>query len=434
MKINRTYRLIALIAAVVVYSNFVTFTQKDGGYTTSYPAVVCPANGDGVTSAISLASSKTLIRKGGTSSLTYKSAGSARPQGASQALIVDAPSITPISWQARSGVWAGAVTCLAPASSQWFIGGTADVTSKGTLTLVNSGLGKALVGVTVFTEKGAVREQFFNVKANSLSTISLSNLAPGSKSLAIHVLPQTGRVNAFVIDERGKGLKALGGDTVNSTPRALNKIVIPAIPHLVTKKKTALGHTLRILVPGEVSAHINATLTSVDGSFAPSGIDGVTIAAGRVVEIPLNIIAPTSKFALTITSDRPLVAAVKSTTQDGGKSDFIWSTEAPSIEAGTYSITGLAPLLVLTGEKIELSLEITSAKGKKRTIELRGESISTYKFADTVRTVTFKKSNSSVYGALLFSTKSGYGFAPLTMGSALTRTSVPRSNIRVLIP
>jgi hypothetical protein len=153
-----------------------------------------------------------------------------------------------------------------------------------------------------------------------------------------------------------------------------------------------------------------------------------------VIDIPLNLVAPTSKFALTITSDRPLVAAVKSATQDGGKSDFIWSTEVPSITSGTYSITGLAPLLVLTGEKIEVSLEITSAKGKKRTVELRGESISTFKFADSVRTIAIKKSNSSVYGALLFSTKSGYGFAPLVMGSALTRTSVPRSNIRVLIP
>ena len=434
MTINRTYRLIALVIAVVTYSNIATFTQNDSGYTTSYPAVVCPANGDGITSAISLASSKALVRKGGTSSLNYKSAGSARPQGAAQAFIVDAPAVTPISWQARSGVWAGALTCLAPAASQWFVGGTADVTSKGTLTLVNSGLGKALVGVTVFTEKGMVREQFFNVKANSLSTISLANLAPGSQSLAIHVVPQTGRVNAFVIDERGKGLKSLGGDTVNSTPQALNKVVIPAIPHLVTKKKTALGHTLRILVPGEISAHINAMLTSPDGSFAPSGIDGITIAPGKVIELPLNLVAPTSKFSLTITSDRPLVAAVKSATQDGGKSDFIWSTEVPSITAGTYSITGLAPLLVLTGEKIDISLEITSAKSKKRTVEIRGEAISTYKLADTVRTISIKQSNSSVYGALLFSTKSGYGFAPLVEGSELTRTSVPRSNIRVLIP
>jgi hypothetical protein len=429
----RGIRVAAAFVAVLLFTNLLSFTSKNNRYSESYPAVVCAPNQAGQSSVIALASPKTPVRKTGISTMVFKDSHTRRFAGSTQATVIDAQSATPIAWQVRTGVWAGGLTCLAPVTSQWFVGATADVTSKGSLTIVNSGLGKALVGVTVYTESGIQAEQFFSIKANSFSALSLGSLAPGAKSLAIHVSPQTGRVNAFVTDERGRGLQALGGDNVNSQESASKSLVIPAIPQQ-TGKKSSLPHTLRILIPGEVGAPINVEIASTDGTFAPAGIDGKVIPAGKVVDLPLNVIMPSGKFALKITSERPFVASVFTKTNSLNKSDFLWSTPAPALEKGSYSVTGLAPFLVLSGGEIAVDLELTSVAGRKQKISLRGSGISTYQLSERIRTMTITKVSPATFGALLLTSKSGFGYAPLVAGSVLTRTSIPRSNIRVLIP
>ena len=430
---NRALQLLAAFVAVALFTNLISITTKSNRYSESYPAVVCPPNQSGQSSVISLPSPKMQLRKTGTSTMAFKDARSRRYAGTAQATVIDAQNVTPLMWQVRTGVWAGGVTCLAPITSQWFVGATADVTSKGTLTLVNSGLGKALIAITVFTENGAQGDQLIAVKANSFTTIQLATLAPGSKSLAIHVLPQTGRVNAFVTDERGRGLQALGGDTVNSQESPAKSVVIPAIPQQ-SGKKTSLPHTLRILIPGEVGAPINVTIASTDGTFSPAGIDGKMIPAGKVIDLPLDVVMQSGKFALRLSSERPFVASVFTKTNSLGKSDFLWSTPAPQLENGSFAVTGLAPFLVFTGEKIEIDLELTTIQGKKRTISLRGSDITTYQLSDRIRSFAITKSSDKTYGAALITSKSGFGYAPLVIGSTLTRTSIPRSNIRVLIP
>lgn len=430
---NRSLRLFAAIIAVLILGNLLTFTTKSNRYSESYPAVVCAGNTAGQSSVIALSSPKTQVRKTGTSTMAYKDSRARRLAGTTQATVIDAQTVTPISWQVRTGVWGGGLTCLAPVTSQWFVGATADVTSKGTLSLVNSGLGKALVGVTVYTEAGVQAEKLIAVKANSLMTMQLSSLAPGAKSLAIYVKPQTGRVNAFVTDERGRGLQALGGDTINSMEAPAKSMVIPAIPQQ-TGRNTSLPHTLRVLFPGEVGAAINVEIASTDGTFSPTGIDGRVIPAGKVVDIPLDVIMKSGKFALRLTSERPFVASVFTKTTALRKTDFLWSTAVPPLTKSIYSITGMAPLLVFTGASIEIDMELTSIQGKKQKVAIRGDEIATYQLSDRIRSFEILKTSEATHGAGLITSKSGFGYAPLVPGSSLTRTTIPRSNIRVLIP
>ena len=430
---NRALQLAAAFTAVILFSNVLSFNTKSNRYSESYPAVVCPPNQASQSSVIALTSPKTQLRKTGVATMAFKDSRTRRFAGTTQATVIDAQSITPIMWQVRTGVWAGGITCLAPVTSQWFVGATADVTSKGTLTLVNSGLGRALVGVTVYTESGVQAEQNFAVKANSFISAQLASLAPGAKSIAVHVVPQTGRINAFLTDERGRGLQALGGDTVNSQESASKSLVIPAIPQQ-TGRNTSLPHTLRVLIPGEVGGQINVEIRSTDGTFSPAGIDGKTIPGGKVVDLPLDVLMESGKFALHLTSERPFVASVFTKTQAQGKSDFLWSTPVPALKPGTFAATGLAPLLVFTGGEIAVDIEVTSIKGSKRKVELRGNEIVTYQVSERIRAFTITKSSENTYGAALITSKSGFGYAPLVTGSVLTRTSIPRSNIRVLIP
>jgi hypothetical protein len=431
---NQRILILALATAIVLFlSNILNVTVSTSRFNTTYPASVCPPNTTGLTTAISLTSPKTLVRKTGTSSMQTSPVGIRRFAVAAQSAVVEAGSVTPIAWQVSTGVWAGAVPCSAPVASQWFVGATADITSKGSLNVVNSGLGRALVEIDVFTENGSTTPRTISLKANTFTSVSLASLAPGTKQIAIHLVPRSGRVNGFVIDERGKGLKALGGDIVNSTGEPTKKIQIPAIPQQ-TGKKSSTAHTLRLLVPGDVDARITAVIKSTDGTFAPTGIDGRVIAHKKVIEIPLDVTMASGKFALHISSDQPILGSVFSQTLVQGKRDFVWSTSAQDLTEYTLATTGLAPTLVFTGTGIKVNLELTYTNGGMKTIKISAEDIATFVVPDSVRAVSFTEISSGTSGAALISSKSGYGYIPLNAGSVLSKSSIPASNIRVLNP
>ena len=140
------------------------------------------------------------------------------------------------------------------------------------------------------------------------------------------------------------------------------------------------------------------------------------------------------KFALHITSDQPILGSVFSPTNAQGKRDFVWSTAAEDLTEFTMATTGLAPTLVFTGKDVRLNLELTFTNGKSKTIEVKQEDIATFKVPDAVRSVSFTKISRGTSGAALIASRSGYGYLPLNPGSALTKSSVPASNIRVLNP
>ena len=433
MKNQRTIYLAVSTALVLIIANVFNSTVSTSRFNESYPASVCPPNTTGLSTAISLTSPKTQVRKTGTSSMQTSPVGFRRYAISSQSAVIEAGSVTPVVWQVRKGVWAGAVPCSAAISSQWFVGATADVTSKGSLNIVNSGLGRALIDITVYTENGVITPSAISMKPNSFTSIPLATLAPGSKQIAIHLLPRSGRINGFLVDERGKGLRALGGDLVNSTPDPSKSLAIPAVPQQ-TGKKTSTPHTLRLLVPGDVDARISAEIKSTDGSFAPVGINGRVIAHQKVVEIPLNITMASGKFALHISSDQPILGSVFSQTLSRGKRDFVWSTAAEELSDYTLATTGLAPTLVFTGSRIKVKLELTYTNGKSKKVTVSAEDIATFVVGNSVRSVSFSGVSAGTSGAALISSKSGYGYIPLNPGSVLTKSSVPASNIRVLNP
>ena len=100
----------------------------------------------------------------------------------------------------------------------------------------------------------------------------------------------------------------------------------------------------------------------------------------------------------------------------------------------TLATTGLAPTLVFTGDAIKLNLTVMQAGGKSTSVNLKGEDILTYALSDSARSVRFSAISPGTSGAALISSKSGYGYVPLTPGSVLTKSSIPDSNIRVLNP
>ena len=427
----------ASVVATLLVANGINVVRSSDEFSTNFPAVVCPPTPNNLTTAISVPSTKTPLRLTGTKSISFIPSQTLRYMQEKAPVIIESQGATPVVWQIRKGVWAGATICSSLQNEQWFVGGAADVTSKGRILLVNSGLSAAIVDLQIWNEIGQQPSKPVTLKANSYSEIGLDTLAPGSRQVVLQALTRAGRVTSYMLDERGRGLRALGGDIINFAPSAKKEIYIPAIPHTVKKvgsKKVELPHSLRLLVPGEIDARVSVKVISTDGSFIPAGLENKLVKAGSVVTLNLNPNLPASKFGIQISSDEPLVASVFSETNAEGKTDFIWSTSAPELIKFSLATTGIAPQLIFIGGSINIEAELFFGKGKRKQIKINGDEIATFKVPDGVRSVTFTTVGKGIYGAGLIATKSGYGYFPLAAGSVLTKSSVPVSNIRVLSP
>ena len=436
MKFEKPFLFLSALIASFMIASGVSTVSKPSNYSESYPVVVCPPTLNGLSSQISISSRKTQYQRlenRSSKTLPFKAL---RFPVSKDSLVITAEGTTPLIWQSRAGSWAGGTLCSGPNASAWFVGGTANVTSRGRLMLVNSGLSDAIVDIQSYTENAKQPIKSVNLKSKSFMQISLDSLAPGDKALAVQVVPRSGRVNAFMIDEQGAGLKALGGDFVNSYPNASKEIVIPAIPNQPPKKgqKSSASHTLRILTPGDVNTTFTLEVLSADGSFVPVGMSSRSIDAGVVSEFSLEPKISANAFAVRITSAEPIVASVASSVVISGKKDFVWSTATPPLAPMSIAVTGLSPLIAFAGDSISVKVQAKLINGKTVSKVIRGSDSATWRVPENSRSITIISSSKGVFAGALIASSNGYGFIPIQNGSALTRVEVPNSNIRVLNP
>ena len=434
MTFNRPLKFLAALVTVVGISSILSVAVTTKNFSESYPAVVCPPTLDGLGSQISLSSKKTPFQRLQNRTTKTVPVKVLRLPVNKDSLVISSEGATPVVWQSRAGSWAGGALCTGPASSQWFVGGAADVTTRGRLIIINSGLSDAVVDIESFTENGKQPLRTLNVVSKNYIVIPLDSLAPGDKTLTVHVAPRSGRINAFMIDEQGKGLKALGGDLVNPATTARKNVVIPAIPNQNSRNTPALPHTLRILSPGDVDANVTVEVMSGDGVFVPVGFTSRSISAGIVTEFALDPNITSNVMAVRVTASEPVVAAVKSTVVVSGRKDFVWSTAAPELTPLTIAVTGLTPFVSFAGERINISLDVTLVNGKVVRQNVKGTDIANWRVPANARSFTLIKVGEATYAGALVSSVNGYGYFPIAAGSVLTKIEVPDSNIRVLNP
>jgi hypothetical protein len=434
MTLIRPLRFLAVLISVVAISSILSVTVTTKDYSESYPLVVCPPTLDGLGSQISLSSKKTPFQRLQNRTTKTTQVKALRLPVNKDSLVITSEGVTPVVWQSRSGSWAGGALCMSPAASQWFVGGSADITTRGRLIIVNSGLGDAVVGIESFSENGKQPSRTLNVSSKSYAVVPIDSLAPGDRILSVHVAPRSGRINAFMIDEQVKGLKALGGDLVNPAVAVSKNLVIPAIPNQISKNTSALPHTLRVLAPGDVDASITVEIVSGDGVFVPVGLNSRSIKAGIVTEFQLNPNITSKVMAIRISATEPVVAAVKSTVVVTGRKDFVWSTSATELGPFTMAVTGLNPVISFAGESINVSLDVTLINGKVVRNNVKGADIANWRIPNNARSFTVVKVGQATFAGALVSSSNGYGYFPITSGSVLTKIEVPDSNIRVLNP
>lgn len=429
MKLKRFGIVAITVGILIASSNALSSSISRQQFSLSYPSVVCPATLSGLTSQVSLGSRNTKIHRVGSTSAKFVKSRALRIPIAGDPLLVDAQGITPIVWQSRQGSWAGGTICSDPAASQWFVGGSADITGRGKLILVNSGLSESVADVYIWSGTSPASSKAISIKANSFESVGLDSLAPGESSVVIRVVSRSGRLNAFLVDERGKGLRGLGGDLVSPGVAPAKEIYIPAIP-LQPKVKNAPAQQLRLLAPGDADANVSVEIISGDGRFTPVGFDDITIKKGQVVNFPLSPSVTSSVYGVKIKSDEPVVAGVFASV---GR-DFVWSSSVPPLVPFNISMTGMSSLLVFVGDSINVEIELSVAGGKKARKTIRGSDIAFWRVPGNARNLSFVRVSANTYGAALQASVNGFGSIPLVAGSVLTKSAIPTANIRVLNP
>ena len=144
MKFRRLIYLLTVLAVATLIGNLL---QADGDarkYSENYPELVCPNIG-GAQTQVSLTSSKKLVRFLPAKKYKLVPAKTNRLLTTSSSVIVDGEGTSSMAWISKSGVWAGGVNCLAPQEQQFFVGATADVSSKAKLVVINAGLSSSIV-------------------------------------------------------------------------------------------------------------------------------------------------------------------------------------------------------------------------------------------------------------------------------------------------
>ena len=433
MRFQKGAILTGAIVLVLLTANLFDANTTSRQYSKSYPPVVCPPNPAGVTTATSVASKKTPFYRIGNKSTKLVEIKTLRYSSVSDPILLQTEGLTPVSFQSRKGVWAGSVLCTAPATSQWFVGGTSDVSSKGVINLVNSGLSVSIVDVFTWSENGEQAVKTVSLKANSSAVVKLDSLAPGDSNIVIKVVTRSGRVNSYLVDERVKGLQKLGGDSVNSISSPSRKFVITGIPQQLVNKKSPT-HYLRLFVPGVADANFSLELLSSEGRFIPTGFNERKLVSGKVVELKLKPKVAKGAFAIKLTSDQPIVAAIRSRAISNGNSDFVWSTPSPALIPMQIAIGGLLPKIIFAGNTIAVDLRVQYSNGKVKEKSITGSDLVSWQVPNNAIAITILRAGVDNYAGALIAAKSGYAFFPIATGAELTKVAIPSSNIRVLNP
>jgi hypothetical protein len=433
MNIKKGAILAAAIAAVLLITNFFDANTSARQFSRSYPAVVCPPNPAGITTATSVSSKKTPFYRIGNKSTKLVEIKTLRYSSVSDPILLQTEGITPVSFQSRKGVWAGSVLCTAPATSQWFVGGTSDVSSKGVVYLVNSGQSASIADIFTWSENGEQAVKTISLKANSSAAVKLDSLAPGDSNIVVQVVARSGRVNSFLIDERVKGLQRLGGDSVNAISAPARKLVITGIAQQLVNKKSP-NHYLRLFVPGVADANFTLEFLSSNGRFIPTGFNERKLASGKVVELKLTPEVAKGAFAIKLTSDQPLLAAIRSRATSNGNSDFIWSTPSPALTPMQIAISGILPKVIFAGDAIAIDLKVEFSNGKVKEERITGSDLVSWQVPNNATAITIVRAGVDNYAGALIAARSGYAFFPIASGAELTKVAIPSSNIRVLNP
>jgi hypothetical protein len=265
----------------------------------------------------------------------------------------------------------GVTSCAAPRSQWWFTGAGAGLDHSSSLLLTNLDPGPAVVDIRVLGPDGrvdTVATTGLTIPPRSVKRIDLSSVAPQTDELALSVHAGRGRVVAAVTDafsarpSEQPGQEWLAGTDLPS--RTLRLAGLPA---------TADSSTLLVANPSDLEAVVDVQVAGRSGSFAPTGLDPITVAPGSVEQVDLGRLLPKKEaVALRLRSRVPVVASVRST--DG-------ADQAYAEPVGPLVGPAVAPLVRGAGASVQLTAGAVATKVGVATYTASGKRVESHTLA-----------------------------------------------------
>ena len=433
------FRVIALILTIFLLAAATYFAPEKSDQvklTSTYPATVCPAIGNKVSSIAALTNSKVNRRLVDGRSKKLNPGKSSVIALTKEAVLVEGNAGTAITF--ANNAWKSVVPCSVSNGMQWFVGGSGALTSKSFLYIVNSGFSESVVDLEIFTPNGALEPRSVSIPQNSTKKLSVDSLIPGEDIIVIGVKTISGRVSSYLFDERKKGLRSLGADFIAPIGSSSKKVTISAISGLTRKlvsQANSASHSMRLLVPGKIDANISVTINSNDGNFVPIGLAELNVKSQRVLNIPLTFAPTNQAFSIIIDSDQPLLASVLSTFTYGKSSEIAWATAADDLAKWSVNLTGSRPTLTFSGKKINVAISATGTNGKKITKIVTGSNFAIWRPPVGLNRLQITANNKGISGGVIFLPEVGSigsSYIPMNNGANLETASEPIADASVI--
>ena len=313
----------------------------------------------------------------------------------------------------------GVTSCPEPRTQWWFTGAGAGLDHSSSLLLANLDPGPAVLDVTVLGPDGrvdTVATDGITLAPHSERRIDLADIAPQTDDLAVQVRTSRGRVVASVTDSFAAtataqpGQEWLAGTDLPS--RTLRLAGLPA---------TSTSRTLLLANPSDLEATVDVRVAGKSGTFAPTGLDTITVAPGAIETVDLGKLLPKKEpVALRLRSRVPVVASVRVTDGD----DHAYATPVSPLvgPAAAPVVGGVATTVQLTAGAVasKVALVAYDARGARvdgTTLDIAATATATWSpkkgAAYLVVTPSTVAGNGTVHGAVSYAGR-GLATVPLT--------------------
>jgi hypothetical protein len=203
-----------------------------------------------------------------------------------------------------------AAPCVAPRAQWWFTGAGAGLDHSSSLLLANLDPGPAVVDLRVLGPDGevdTVATTGITIAPHTVHRVDLADVAPQTDELAVGVHASRGRVAAHVLDGyRDRPTGRPGTEWLAGTELPSRSLRLSGLP---TRPRPT---TLLVANPSDLEAVVELRVAGESGTFAPTGLEPVTVAPGAVTSVDIGAALPRREgVSLRLRSQVPVTASAR---------------------------------------------------------------------------------------------------------------------------
>lgn len=278
-----------------------------------------------------------------------------------------------------------AAGCRYGSGDSWLVGGASDLGETSLVLLTNPSAVAAQVDLGVYGESGRVQTPGgtgITVSAGTQKIVPLAGLAPSVAAPVVHVQTHGGRVLATMQQSLVDGIDPDGVELTGATGapalrQQISGVMVRTLAALKASQSTdGYGRTMpavRVLVPGTAPAHVSVGVVGETGTDSGDTFTA-TAKPGVVTEIALKGLTD-GNYTATVTSDQPVVAAARTSTESTTGKDFAWFTSSAPLPAEFLVAVASGPggtLHLFNSTKADARVTVTSPRGDREILTIDG--------------------------------------------------------------